>query len=266
MDDTTITGRYATGTENTLGLVDRGELDEFSTLQSDSEDVFRLIRNSDKYGISNTNSLTAFAIRGAAPNEDPALATMWVLLGQPSYGIAVPAWAAVSDIPNPIETCAMYNAAMALSNSKGTKEDWVQAAVFPAEAHLFDMVNNRLLPHWRSIGGPLDVGEVTRIEHQMAQDAYSVVAYLADTGKHNLAPSVDFTVVTGSGHQVEFTPTAVDSDGSVVSYLWDFGDGSTSTETSPSYEYSASGVYLVSVTVSDDDGVTTTAWRYITVE
>lgn len=44
-----------------------------------------------------------------------------------------------------------------------------------------------------------------------------------------------------------------------LSYLWDFGDGNTSTETTPTHSYTADGVYDVSLTVTDQNGCATVA-------
>jgi len=44
--------------------------------------------------------------------------------------------------------------------------------------------------------------------------------------------------------------------GAIVSYSWDFGDGSTSAAANPSHLYLAAGVYAVSLTVSDNEGLT----------
>lgn len=41
-----------------------------------------------------------------------------------------------------------------------------------------------------------------------------------------------------------------------VTYLWDFGDGETSTEKSPVHVYSSKGEYTVKLTVTDEDGGT----------
>ncbi|MFC1948478.1 PKD domain-containing protein, partial [Chloroflexota bacterium] len=55
---------------------------------------------------------------------------------------------------------------------------------------------------------------------------------------------------------------------SPYSYLWEFGDGETSTDENPSHSYDDSGYYTVSLTVTDDRGNTDTQTRegYITVE
>jgi len=49
-----------------------------------------------------------------------------------------------------------------------------------------------------------------------------------------------------------------DPDGSIASYLWDFGDGSTSTLANPSHTYASAGSYNVSLTVTDNEGATGT--------
>jgi len=49
-----------------------------------------------------------------------------------------------------------------------------------------------------------------------------------------------------------------DSDGTITAYLWNFGDGNTSSSADPSHTYTAGGIYTVSLTVTDNDGATNT--------
>lgn len=49
-----------------------------------------------------------------------------------------------------------------------------------------------------------------------------------------------------------------DSDGEIVSYFWDFGDGTSSTEITPSKTWLATGVYNVTLRVEDNDGLSNT--------
>jgi PKD repeat protein len=53
-----------------------------------------------------------------------------------------------------------------------------------------------------------------------------------------------------------FTDHSTDSDGSVASWSWTFGDGGSSTARNPSHTYAAAGDYNVTLTVTDDDGAT----------
>lgn len=58
---------------------------------------------------------------------------------------------------------------------------------------------------------------------------------------------------------VDFTAICTD-DGSCVSYLWDFGDGTpTNSQQNTSHTFTGSGEYIVSLTVTDNEGHTSTA-------
>jgi len=59
---------------------------------------------------------------------------------------------------------------------------------------------------------------------------------------------------------------SLDPDGSIVSYAWDFGDGTTGTGVSPSHTYAAAGTYDVSLTVTDDSGATNTNTTTATID
>ena len=47
-----------------------------------------------------------------------------------------------------------------------------------------------------------------------------------------------------------------DPDGSVISYSWNFGDGTTGSGVNPSHIYASAGLYNVTLTVMDDAGAT----------
>jgi hypothetical protein len=80
----------------------------------------------------------------------------------------------------------------------------------------------------------------------------------------NIPPTADFTYTT-DGLTVNFTDQSNDSDGTVVSWSWDFGDSNTSTAQNPSHAYSADGTYNVTLTVTDDDGATDATTQSITI-
>lgn len=56
-----------------------------------------------------------------------------------------------------------------------------------------------------------------------------------------------------------------DSDGSISSYSWTFGDGNSATGATPSHTYSASGTYTVQLTVTDNEGATNSTSQSVTV-
>ena len=80
----------------------------------------------------------------------------------------------------------------------------------------------------------------------------------------NAAPVANFTFAT-SGLTATFTDSSTDSDGTIASRSWNFGDGTTSTATNPSKTYSAAGTYSVSLTVTDNAGATNTKTSSVTV-
>lgn len=63
-----------------------------------------------------------------------------------------------------------------------------------------------------------------------------------------------------AGKTATFTNTSFEG----TSYFWNFGDGATSTETSPSHTYAAGGIYTVTLTVTKGNA-TTSAEKQITV-
>ena len=57
---------------------------------------------------------------------------------------------------------------------------------------------------------------------------------------------------------VNFIDASVDNGAPIISWLWDFGDGTTSTDQNPSHTYDTTGNYTVSLTVTDSFGNTDT--------
>ena len=76
----------------------------------------------------------------------------------------------------------------------------------------------------------------------------------------NASPVAHASVDKNQGaapHAVQFTSAlSSDSDGTIVSWLWDFGDGSSSADAAPTHTYAEAGRYSVSLTVMDDNGAT----------
>ena len=83
-------------------------------------------------------------------------------------------------------------------------------------------------------------------------------------GGGNQLPVANFSVAV-SGLTATFTDGSSDSDGSIASRSWNFGDGTTSTATNPSKTYSAAGTYAVSLTVTDNQGGSSSTNRSVTV-
>ena len=56
-----------------------------------------------------------------------------------------------------------------------------------------------------------------------------------------------------------------DPDGNIVSYSWDFGDGTTATGLTTTHSYTSQGTYTVTLTVTDNDGLISTDTAIVNV-
>ena len=83
-------------------------------------------------------------------------------------------------------------------------------------------------------------------------------------GGGNNPPVANFSD-TVNGLAVSFTDTSTDSDGSIASHAWNFGDGGTSTAANPSHTYASAGTYTVTETVTDNGGATNSKSQSVTV-
>jgi PKD repeat protein len=83
-------------------------------------------------------------------------------------------------------------------------------------------------------------------------------------GASNVPPTADFSFST-TDLTASFTDASTDSDGTVDSWSWDFGDGNTSTEQNPSHTYATAGTYIVVLSVTDNDGASNDNTQSVTV-
>ena len=84
-------------------------------------------------------------------------------------------------------------------------------------------------------------------------------------GGPNQPPTASFTWgATGLTASFDGSGSS-DPDGAVTGYAWNFGDGSTGTGVSPSHPYAAAGTYTAQLTVTDNQGLTGTTTRQVTV-
>jgi PKD repeat protein len=93
--------------------------------------------------------------------------------------------------------------------------------------------------------------------------------YTGSGGGSNQAPVAVASADPESGAAplaVQFSSDgSSDSDGTIVAFAWDFGDGDTSNEANPSHTYADAGTYNAILTVTDDQGATGSATITINV-
>ncbi|NUR23749.1 protease pro-enzyme activation domain-containing protein [Frateuria sp.] len=111
-------------------------------------------------------------------------------------------------------------------------------------------------------------GETAGVGYDLASGRGSIMMASAISalggGSTNNPPVANFGDVV-SGLTVNFTDSSTDSDGTIASRSWSFGDGSSSTATNPSHTYAAAGTYNVTLKVTDNGGASSSKTQAVTV-
>ena len=83
-------------------------------------------------------------------------------------------------------------------------------------------------------------------------------AFVPPTGNVNdIQPNTLFTTSAKANDNLSIVFRSYSTD--AASYLWDFGDGNTSTEANPDYTYAEGGEYTVTLTTTSSDGLVSEA-------
>jgi C1A family cysteine protease/chitodextrinase len=100
-------------------------------------------------------------------------------------------------------------------------------------------------------------------------DATSATRYIAYSfADSNLAPTAKIIGSSSGTNPVNVNldgSTSVDSDGSIVGYSWNMGDGNTKTGSAVSHSYSKPGNYTITLTVTDNKGAVGSATYAVSV-
>lgn len=102
---------------------------------------------------------------------------------------------------------------------------------------------------------------VTDDEHAMDSETKRITI-------QNLPPVAEFGYSPTNpkkGQNIEFTNISIDPEWKELTFLWDFGDGYTSTFRTPVHEYTEAKEYTVKLTVTDDEGATNSIIKNISI-
>ena len=102
---------------------------------------------------------------------------------------------------------------------------------------------------------------LTVTDNENAEDTKVTTATITDaTSNQDPIANANGPYQAVLGSSIQFSSNGSnDPDGSIVSYLWEFGDGTTSTAAQVSHNYNATGLYDVTLTVTDNQGATDTS-------
>ena len=87
-------------------------------------------------------------------------------------------------------------------------------------------------------------------------------------GDDNAKPAASFTYSPSfpkPEQELAFTNTSSDFDGEIIDSEWDFGDGASSNEDSPTHMFTQAGTYAVTLTIWDDGGNSATTTQTLVV-
>jgi len=88
-------------------------------------------------------------------------------------------------------------------------------------------------------------------------DSDSLTIYVSQSNQPPVAVASAAPLSGNAPLDVNFSSaSSYDPDGTLASYAWDFGDGSTSTQANPAHTYTAYGSYQAVLTVTDNLGLT----------
>jgi hypothetical protein len=136
--------------------------------------------------ISRRTSVSAVIFQGVKPGEDPQLTTMWVMLGEPAFTLAVPCWTSTGEVAAPLlgeKTSPVCDAVRSLRDSfyeelpaeKGKKVALLQASVLPRiwaqtlpreQRHVQEVTT--ALERWRKTG--FDADEARAVHQRISSE------------------------------------------------------------------------------------------------
>jgi PKD repeat protein len=214
----------------------------------------------------------------------------WKLGGDPTWGSSSPYVQAT------IDEAAVYTTALSASTvsqhyalGQGTKPNQAPTAAFDAtptdltvavDASASTDADGSVASYAWDFGDGTTASGAKATHAYAAAGTYPVRLTVTDDAGATAIKTADVTVVAPRVNQAPtaaFTSTtdalalavdgraSADADGRVASYAWTFGDGSTATGAEARHSYAAAGTYPVTLTVTDDEGLTGVSSTTVTV-
>lgn len=145
--------------------------------------------------ISRKTTVSAAVFHGVRPGEDPLLTTMWVMLGEPSFTVAVPCWVGTGEVAEELlgdKTSPICDAARALRDAAYVEEtnEEGEETLFLHTSALPDIWARTLPAERRHLGRAaeaierwrqdrFDAEEAAALHHQISLEVHSELSSIA---------------------------------------------------------------------------------------
>jgi len=93
------------------------------------------------------------------------------------------------------------------------------------------------------------------------------ITYISE--ETNVQPDAGFTYYPSgptTDDTIQFTDASSDSDGTISSWHWNFGDDYETSKQNPQHKYSSSGTYTITLEIIDNDGGTDSVSKTVTIK
>ena len=104
-----------------------------------------------------------------------------------------------------------------------------------------------------------------RVADPFGNTVNSPTVNITITGSGNASPVARFTQSVSNRTLSVDASTSTDSDGTIASYAWSWGDGQTGSGRTATHLYAADGSYQVRLTVTDDDGASSSTTQTVVI-
>jgi len=156
-----------------------------------------------------------------------------------------------------------------LNDNEGNVIDKVDCSTgwFAGEASPTYLTMERINPRWPGISSNWSTNDgITRNGKDAADNPINGTPKARNSATKPPIPSFIYSPDTPTTwDMVKFTDQSSDSDGTVVAWVWNFGDGGLSNEQNPTHRYGLPGTYPVTLEVTDNDGLNGTTVREVEV-
>jgi PKD repeat protein len=212
------------------------------------------------FSVNSFSSITGFGNLGL----DVRTPTQGEEIYIPQHGSGDPKQLSIEDDQSPGNVCQINQA---VTNGRGTNTDagyYCDTIGGSSGSPVLARASHRVIA-LHHLGGCTNKGALMDLIWPQVASYFNNQIPAGDyAGGGNVPPSAAFSV-SQNNLTVNFTDNSSDSDGSIVSRSWNFGDGTTSTATNPSKTYSTGGTYTVTLTVTDNDGASSSTSSNVTV-